>query len=80
QGAGHHPRSALKKTVCKECGRAHSGWYDRKRRWVRDLSCGDTGRVYARLRRYRVLGETYFFTVNLLERRRAEYLLCWWTV
>jgi len=32
---------AQKKPLCGECGRAHSGWYDRKRRRVRDLSCGD---------------------------------------
>jgi transposase len=35
----------LKKTVCGFCTRLHSGWYDRKIRRVRDLSCGDT-RVY----------------------------------
>ncbi|MHB0983974.1 MAG: ISL3 family transposase [Sulfuricella sp.] len=45
QGAGHYSGSALKKTLCSACGRAHSGWYDRKTRRVRDLSCGDT-RVY----------------------------------
>ena len=33
------------KTVCKECGRAHLGWYDCTTRRVRDLSCGNT-RVY----------------------------------
>ena len=35
----------VKKTVCGACGQARSGWYDRTRRRVRDLSCGDT-RVY----------------------------------
>jgi transposase len=30
------------------CGQEQSGWYDRKRRWVRDLSCADT-RVYLEL-------------------------------
>lgn len=30
------------------CGWEQSGWYDRKRRWVRDLSCADT-RVYLEL-------------------------------
>jgi transposase len=44
-GARHHSGSALKKTVCKECGWAHSGWYDRTTRRVRDLSSGNT-RVY----------------------------------
>ena len=34
-------------------GRAHSGWYDRKVRRVRDLSCGDT-RVYLDLELRRV--------------------------
>ena len=32
--------SALKKTVCGCCGRAQRGWYDRRVRQVRDLSCG----------------------------------------
>lgn len=31
-----------KKTICGHCGRAHSGWYDRRTRRVRDLPCGDT--------------------------------------
>jgi transposase len=44
-GPRHHSCSALKKTHCKECGRAHSGWYDRATRRVRDLSSGNT-RVY----------------------------------
>lgn len=30
------------KTVCGCCGQTQSGWYDRKTRRVRDLSCGDT--------------------------------------
>jgi hypothetical protein len=33
------------KTVCGGCGRVQAGWYDRRTRRVRDLSCGDT-RVY----------------------------------
>src|SRR6516225_10166895 len=40
--------AALKKTVCGCCGRVQMGWYDRKPRRVRDLSCGDT-RVYLEL-------------------------------
>jgi hypothetical protein len=31
-----------KKTACGCCGRTRMGWYDRKVRRVRDLSCGDT--------------------------------------
>ena len=31
----------LKKTICGACGRVHRGWYDRRVRRVRDLSCGD---------------------------------------
>ena len=34
-----------KKTVCKDCGRVHTSWYDRTTRRVRDLSCADT-RIY----------------------------------
>ena len=34
-----------KKRLCGCCGRAQSGWYDRRTRQVRDLSCGDT-RIY----------------------------------
>ena len=37
-----------KKTVCGCCGHKQSGWYDRKTRRVRDLSCGDT-RVWLEL-------------------------------
>lgn len=35
-----------KKTACGTCGRWHRSFYDRKRRRVRDLSCGDR-RVFA---------------------------------
>jgi transposase len=41
----HHPHPALKKTACRTCGRVQAGWYDRKRRRVRDLACGDL-RIY----------------------------------
>ena len=42
EGTRHHSRTALKKTLCGGCGRVHRGWYDRRVRRVRDLSCGDT--------------------------------------
>jgi transposase len=38
---------------CGTCGTLHYGWYDRKTRRVRDLSCGDT-RVYLELEVWRV--------------------------
>ena len=38
----------LKKTACGCCGRVQMGWYDRKVRRVRDLSCGDT-RIFLEL-------------------------------
>ena len=41
------------KTVCGSCGCAQFGWYDRKVRRVRDLSCGDT-RVWLELEVRRV--------------------------
>ncbi|MBI3059877.1 MAG: transposase [Deltaproteobacteria bacterium] len=53
QGTGCQSHTALKKTVCGICGRVQSGWYDRKVRQVRDLSCGDT-RVYLELEVRRV--------------------------
>ena len=40
--AHRHAKTALKKTTCGCCGRVQAGWYDRKIRQVRDLSCGDT--------------------------------------
>src|SRR5271155_4016334 len=42
EGARDHAQAALKKTACGCCGRIQMGWYDRKVRRVRDLSCGDT--------------------------------------
>jgi transposase len=39
---------ALKKTACGCCGHIRMGWYDRKVRRVRDLSCGDT-RIFLEL-------------------------------
>ena len=53
-GTRHHACAALKKTVCKECGRAHFRWYDRTTRRVRDLSSGNT-RVYLEFEVRRVL-------------------------
>ena len=53
-GACHHHCATLKKTVCKECGRTHWGWYDRTIRRVRDLSSGNT-RVYLEFEVRRVL-------------------------
>ena len=41
-------QSAFKKTACGCCGRVQMGWYDRKLRRVRDLSCGDT-RIFLEL-------------------------------
>ena len=43
EGARHCACAALKKTLCGNCGRAHRGWYDRRWRRTRDLSCGDAG-------------------------------------
>ena len=53
-GTRHHACAALKKTVCKECGRAHFRWYDRTTRRVRDLSSGNM-RVYLEFEVRRVL-------------------------
>ena len=53
-GTRHHACAALKKTVCKECGRAHFRWYDRTTRRVRDLSSGNT-RIYLEFEVRRVL-------------------------
>jgi hypothetical protein len=39
------PWSAGEKTICGTCGTAHRGWYDRRQRRVRDLSCADH-RIY----------------------------------
>src|SRR5471032_687915 len=44
-GSDHGPGARAKKTACGVCGQEHRTFYDRKRRPVRDLSCGDT-RVY----------------------------------
>src|SRR5580765_2930991 len=41
EGSHRHFETAVKKTSCGCCGRVQIGWYDRKIRQVRDLSCGD---------------------------------------
>ncbi|MGH6672245.1 MAG: transposase family protein, partial [Xanthobacteraceae bacterium] len=41
EGPRDHTQAALKETACGCCGRVQMGWYDRKVRRVRDLSCGD---------------------------------------
>jgi hypothetical protein len=41
EGSHRHFETAVKKTLCGCCGRVQLGWYDRKIRQVRDLSCGD---------------------------------------
>jgi transposase len=48
EGARDHTQAALKKTACGCCGRIQMGWYDRKVRRVRDLSCGDTRPAHRR--------------------------------
>jgi transposase len=47
------PWSAGEKTICGTCGTAHRGWYDRRQRRVRDLSCADH-RIYLDLEVRRV--------------------------
>jgi len=53
EGARDQAQPTLKKTACGCCGRVQMGWYDRKVRRVRDLSCGDT-RIYLELEVRRV--------------------------
>jgi transposase len=68
-GTRHHPCAALKKTVCKECGRTHFGWYDRTTRRVRDLSSGNT-RVYLEFEVRRVLCQC----CGKVKRERLDFL------
>lgn len=42
EGSGPWAGPRVKKTACGTCGRVQRGWYDRKVRRIRDLSCGDT--------------------------------------
>src|SRR5216117_1949251 len=53
ESARDQAQPTLKKTACGCCGRGQMGWYDRKVRRVRDLSCGDT-RIYLELEVRRV--------------------------
>jgi transposase len=53
RGARGHACASLKKTVCGACRHRHHGWYDRRRRRVRDLSSGDA-RIYLDLEVRRV--------------------------
>ncbi|MDP1538124.1 MAG: ISL3 family transposase [Burkholderiales bacterium] len=67
--AGRHVDAALKKTACGTCGRIHRGWYDRKQRRVRDLSCGDS-RVYLEFEVRRVLCRS----CGQVKRERLDWL------
>ena len=58
-----------KKRPCSACGRIHHGWYDRKQRRVRDLSCGDT-RVYLDFEVRRVLCRS----CGQVKRERLDWL------
>jgi transposase len=53
ESARDHAQPALKKTACGCCDHIQMGWYDRKVRRVRDLSCGDT-RIFLELEVRRV--------------------------
>lgn len=65
----HHPSPTLKKTICGGCGRAHRGWYDRRTRRTRDLSCGDA-RIYLEFEVRRVQCKI----CNKVKRERLEFL------
>ena len=69
EGARGHARTALKKTSCGCCGRVHTGWYDRRIRRSRDLSCGDT-RVYLEFEIRRVLCKS----CGKVKRERLDFL------
>ena len=69
EGACHHPCTALKKTLCGGCGRAHRGWYDRRTRRTRDLSCGDA-RIYLEFEVRRVQCKS----CGTVKRERLEFL------
>src|SRR6266704_2362273 len=51
------------------CGRVHSGWYDRRVRRVRDLSCGDA-RIYLEIEVRRVPCRS----CDHVEREQLEFL------
>ena len=68
---GTHRQSctALKKTTCGSCGKVQQGWYDRRTRQVRDLSCGDTlGYLEFEVRRVLCQG------CGKVKRERVEFL------
>ena len=67
--AGRYFGAAFKKTACSACGRVHYGWYDRKQRRARDLSCGDT-RVYLEFEVRRVLCRS----CGQVKRERLDWL------
>jgi transposase len=69
EGAYRHPCPALKKTICGGCGRVHRGWYDRRERLVRDLSCGDV-RIYLEVEVRRVNCRS----CGHVKRERLEFL------
>ena len=69
ESARHHPRTTLKKTICGCCGRVHSGWYDRRTRRVRDLSCGDK-RIFLEIEVRRVQCRS----CGKVKRERLEFL------
>jgi transposase len=69
QGAHHPPRTTLKKTTCGCCGRVQSGWYDRKVRRTRDLSCGDM-RIYLEFEVRRLLCRS----CGKVKRERLDFL------
>lgn len=58
-----------KKTICKECGRAHAGWYDRRMRRVRDLACGNY-RVFLEFEQRRV----YCRNCHAVKSERLDFL------
>ena len=69
-GAAHHAGSAGKKTVCGTCGTVYRCYYDRARRRVRDLSCGQY-RIWLDLEVRRVDCRS----CDAVKRERLEFLL-----
>jgi transposase len=69
ESARYHSSAALKKTLCGGCGRAHRGWYDRRTRRTRDLSCGDA-RIYLEFEVRRVQCKS----CGTVKRERLEFL------
>lgn len=67
--AGCSAHAPLKKTLCKECGRAHAGWYDRRTRRVRELACGND-RVFLEFEQRRV----YCRSCQAVKSERLDFL------